>query len=54
MSHTGKFDEHRKAAFLEDVKFLREGGLSDAQIAQRLGVHIETLEKREARADGNH
>lgn len=43
------FEEHNEAAFLENVQFLREGGLSDEAIARRLGVSIKTLEKREER-----
>ena len=52
MSATGKFDEHHLAAFLENVTFLREGGLSDEWIARRLNVELETLHKREERHRG--
>ncbi len=46
------FDEHHKAAFLENVEFLREGGLSDEAIAKRLGVTLDNLHKREERSHG--
>lgn len=43
---TGKYDEHHMEAFLENARFLREAGVSKEQIAARLGVNVETLEKR--------
>ena len=45
-----KFDSHQKAALLENIKFLRESGLSDEAIAKRLGLKKDTLQKKEERA----
>ena len=43
------FTSHHDAAFFENVKFLREHGLSEELIAKRLGVPMNTLKKRQER-----
>jgi hypothetical protein len=41
-----KLDDHREAALLENVEFLRQGGLSDEAIAKRLDIKLDTLQKK--------
>lgn len=41
-----KLDDHREAALLENVEFLRQSGLSDEVIAKRLDFKLDTLQKK--------
>lgn len=43
------FTSHQDAAFFENVKFLRESGLSEEAIAKRLGLSLNTFKKRRER-----
>lgn len=42
---------HKKQAEAEDVEFLRRNGLSDEQIAKRLGIQVGSLKRRDDRAE---
>lgn len=41
-----KLNEHLMDAFYEDVEFPRSDGLIDEHIAWRLGVSLDTFDKR--------